>query len=170
MRLSAQNLENRRATMPEAVAAIEAAGRREGDWWNIGDKVLVAILRKHAPHRLASLEKHLDLQAKARRAVKPLPKPKWPTWAKLVACRRACNHEGVGDTVYYTIGEQNSETFKVWFYAVFRRECKCPERRARWNAEMPYDGQDGRPERPKQPEISSNSNVASGSINKEIYA
>lgn len=65
------------------------------------------------------------------------PEP-WPVWARLIARRRANGEKGVGDTVERIIGPAVSDAFKVWHYAIFKRDCKCEQRKAQWNARFPY--------------------------------
>jgi hypothetical protein len=55
MKISLQKLEALRSSRGEYVAALEAAGRRTGEWLLIDESALRAVLARHRPERLADL-------------------------------------------------------------------------------------------------------------------
>ena len=67
-----------------------------------------------------------------------LPQSEWPWWAKGIGLFGQADDMGIGDTVHRLIGDFASEQFSAWHQRIFGTPCRCPERRAEWNAEFSY--------------------------------
>lgn len=76
--------------------------------------------------------------ARSIERVLPVPREKWPAWAKVLALARANTDAGIGDTVVTVIGKSSSDAFKRWFETRFGKSCGCCERQAWLNRRFPY--------------------------------
>lgn len=63
-------------------------------------------------------------------------KIKWPFWARVLKRLKISSDKGIGDTVERLLGE-SGERFKK-FMEKHKIDCKCKNRRDRWNFLYPY--------------------------------
>jgi hypothetical protein len=68
----------------------------------------------------------------------PIPFDVWPVWAKALKHLSKPQDKGIGDVVARIIGDENSEAFKAWFEATFKKQCGCKGRQKRWNMIYPF--------------------------------
>ena len=86
---------------------------------------------KPYPNRFASQEDFTPPD------MRPVPRDRWPLWAKGLALVSTDADIGIGDTVRRLIGDFASDAFKAWHKATFGRSCDCSARQAKWNAQYP---------------------------------
>jgi hypothetical protein len=69
------------------------------------------------------------------------PLADWPApvrvAVRIFSKRRSASDRGVGDTLARMFGG-TGEAFKVWFFAVFGKSCRCEQRQAWLNHQFPY--------------------------------
>ena len=78
-----------------------------------------------------------ELVEKYRPAVKPVPYPQWPIWAKAIKQFSKPEDKGIGDVVARMIGDENSAAFKAFYLKVTGKTCGCAGRRSQWNKQFP---------------------------------
>jgi hypothetical protein len=67
----------------------------------------------------------------------PEPFDQWPMWAKALRQFSKPEDNGIGDVAARIIGEENSEAFKAWYLATFKKSCGCTGRQKQWNMKYP---------------------------------
>jgi hypothetical protein len=92
------------------------------------DRVSPGVLRKCQGKPAAEKPSHPP---------QPIPRDKWPAWAKLVATRAEPADVGVGATIERLAGSAGV-AFKVMYKTLTGEDCGCAGRRERWNATYPY--------------------------------
>jgi hypothetical protein len=138
VKIKLEHLARLHQSNPKYAESLERIGKREGEWLvDIRPTALEVLVKRHTPEKLK------DLHAAARKAMpRPAAKPQeWSSTIKfgiwLISGLRRAGEIGVGDTVEHSFGGFGA-LFKRWFKSVFKRECKCSERKAWLNQHFPY--------------------------------
>ncbi len=69
----------------------------------------------------------------------PVPRDKWPGWARVIATRATPEDKGIGDVIARTIGDERSEKFKAFYMVTFGKPCGCDGRQKLWNQKYPLN-------------------------------
>ena len=70
----------------------------------------------------------------------PMPRDRWPLWAKGVALRATPEDTGIGDVVERLAIKSKAKNIVEFAKAMGLPDCGCADRKLRWNQEYPLTG------------------------------